>query len=184
MKKLWRVCTNDTNILNNLKPFVCSNTGCKLTDHQHELCHGIDCKESENYTFQMPRLVHQSFRETQRNISRDKIFKACTSSINNKYELEMCDCQFCFSLCSNSRLVPSCACRLLQDLARPLSMTAPAGYKAPPVQEQHLLHGGVKAPPIPPGVSRPAAKAPPNNLPPPTAPKGPPPGANHSGSSS
>ena len=30
MKKPWRVCTNDTNILNNFKPFVCSNTGSAM----------------------------------------------------------------------------------------------------------------------------------------------------------
>ena len=78
------------------KLFVWSNTGCKLTDHTHDLSHGIDCNESENCTFQMTRLVHKSFRETQKNISRDKIFKACTFSTNSTYEFEMCDCQFCF----------------------------------------------------------------------------------------
>ena len=108
MKKPWRVCTNDTNILKNFKPFVCSNTGCTLTDHSHDLCHGIDCKESENYTFQMTRLVHKSFRETQKNISRDRNSKACTSSINNKYEFEMCDCKICFPFARAILAASSC----------------------------------------------------------------------------
>ena len=97
MKKHWRVCTNDVNILRNCKPCVCSNTWCIVSERKHDLCHGIDCKDSENYTFQMTRLVHNSFIETRRDISKTINFEACTSSVNNLYEFAMCDCKLCFS---------------------------------------------------------------------------------------
>ena len=49
LKKPWRVCTNDQNILSALRGLTCSNTGNVLTDHVHAECRGIDCKDSEIY---------------------------------------------------------------------------------------------------------------------------------------
>ena len=63
LKKPWRVCTNDLNILSALRGLTCSNTGNVLKDHVHAECRGIDCKNDERYTFSFTRRVHRAFRK-------------------------------------------------------------------------------------------------------------------------
>ena len=63
LKKPWRVCTNDQHILCALRNLTCSNTGNVLTDHVHAECRGIDCKDSEKYTFVIHKQGSQSIHE-------------------------------------------------------------------------------------------------------------------------
>ena len=51
LKKPWRACTNDHNILSALRGLTCSHTGNVLADNVHAECRGIDCNDSETYTF-------------------------------------------------------------------------------------------------------------------------------------
>ena len=91
LKKPWRVCTNDQNILTTLRGLTCSNTGNPLSDHVHAECRGVDCKESEKYTFSFTRRVHRAFmKTTQDNV--DKLVPICTTSQHNTYELFSCFC--------------------------------------------------------------------------------------------
>ena len=88
MEKPRRVCTNDQDILIALRPLQCSNTGDPATDHQHAECKGIDGKESESYTFKLPRIVHKSFRKT-----------ACTT--DTKHSINMCNAYCLDDWCCN-----------------------------------------------------------------------------------
>ena len=40
LKKPWRVCTNDQNIIFAFRGLTCSNTGNELPDHVHAECMG------------------------------------------------------------------------------------------------------------------------------------------------
>lgn len=68
LKKPWTVCTNDHNHFVALRGLKCTNTGNVLTDHIHAECRGIDCKESEKYTFSCTRKVHKAFGKILKNI--------------------------------------------------------------------------------------------------------------------
>ena len=66
LKKPWRVCTNDQNILSALRGLTCSNTGNVLTERAHAECRGIDCKNFENILQPLTITLTQLFPFVQR----------------------------------------------------------------------------------------------------------------------
>ena len=87
LKKPWRVCTNDQNILSALRGLTCSNTGNVLTDHVHAECRGVDCKDSETHTFSLTRRVHRFFVGNTLMRSLTKLFQ----SVHHRFTTYMND---------------------------------------------------------------------------------------------
>lgn len=56
IKKPWTISTNSVLFQSSVEKRICCN------DHFHDVCCGIDTKESENYTFSMTRNVHKCFK--------------------------------------------------------------------------------------------------------------------------
>ena len=86
LKHPWRVYTNDQHILVALRGITCSNTGNVLTDHVHAEFRGVDCKESEKYTFSCTRRVHNVLSKTIIDDSKKPV-PNCTSSCSNACDL-------------------------------------------------------------------------------------------------
>ena len=62
LRKPWRVCTNDLNVLEMLGKFVRTDGPKKLDNHPHGQCRGADCKASESYSWPMIRSIRRGFR--------------------------------------------------------------------------------------------------------------------------
>ena len=97
LKKPWRLCSNDPHIDLVFRKYKCSNRPGSHDNHEHGECRGVDCKNSENYSWKMVRLAHRAFRLAAQD---DSIETVCTTQFfshdNTHDDQYACDCVKCY----------------------------------------------------------------------------------------